>query len=242
MLARAIQDLGIYTVSLAFSLDQALANLVDRPYAMAIVDAGGLGVPLPLVVDKLRAIRPELRLMGIPDEEDGPDGAQVDIQGLLPKPFFVGELAGLLDEALKRPWGDRADEPAAEISDDDETRLKAILGAVCRDSQALGALLVSDGQILARSGTASAETLDILYLAMSELESSLERVAEVLDEEDGVEQVVLEGKKTRLYLLRVLSGMRLVLMAESATPLGGLRYEARRARREIESLLEDREG
>ena len=71
------------------------------------------------MVQALRQEHPHLRIMVIPlmGEEIPPELAQVDLQGILSKPFFLPELPDRIQEAMSRPLGAgslASPEPAVE--------------------------------------------------------------------------------------------------------------------------------
>lgn len=240
VLAGAIEDLGTYQATAVTSLDEALAELRAREYAMAIVDVAGLGLAPPEVAGRLRAVRPDLRLMWVQGNEDEAwqDG---EVQGLLPKPFFVGELPGLLEEALRRPWpageSARPASPAGPPPEPGPEDIKEVLRQLCQETGALSAFVLVGGKALAHAGLLAPTTLDPLSQATVGMERSLEQVAQVISEEGGFQQVILEGAGYRLYLVRLTPEATLVVLSESATPLGALRYSARQAAQGIASLL-----
>lgn len=240
VLAGAIEDLGLYQATAVTSLDEALAELRAREYAMAIVDVTALGISPSELASRLRALRPDLRLMWIQGDE-GEAWQDGEVQGLLPKPFFVGELPGLLEEALRRPWpterSARQVPPSAPLPERGPEDIKEVLRHLCQETGALSAFVLSRGKALAHAGLLAPTTLDPLSRATVGMECSLEEVAQVISEEGGFQQVILEGAGYRLYLVRLASEATLVVLSESATPLGALRYGTRQAARSIAPLL-----
>ncbi|MGQ9585629.1 MAG: hypothetical protein ACUVXG_09545 [Anaerolineae bacterium] len=236
VLAEAIQGLPAYGATPAFSVREALAELRARPYALAIVDATALGLPLGSLAEELRAAQPQLRLVVIRDEDESPASEGALVQGWLSKPFFAGELAGLLDQAMRQPWPSLPEPPASEPAPGERGNLKAILSALCRETQALSSFVLAGGEVLAQAGSLPPTALDPLSRATVGMEPSLQQVAQALSEEQGFQQVILEGAGFRLALFRVTAAATLVVLTQSETPLGALRYSARQACREIEGL------
>jgi DNA-binding response OmpR family regulator len=94
-----------HRVSICTSMDEAIRNLRDTRYDLAIVD---LGVEEHNPLSLLRAMRRQqgdLRLIVIPlMGEDLPEEIEeANIQGVLTKPFFIGDLAGTIEAALATP-------------------------------------------------------------------------------------------------------------------------------------------
>lgn len=234
VLAEAIESLGTYQATPVASLDEALAALRARDYAMALVDPTVQEVSPTALAERLRAVRPGLRLMWIGEGDDA-EAQGIEVQGWLPKPFFVGELPALLDEALRRPWGEPTSPPPAlpEAQED----LRGTLRRLCQEGGILCAFILARGRVLAHAGAVDPTTLDPLSRATVGMERSLQQVAQAISEEGGFQQVILEGAGYRLYLVRVAPDVTLAILGESAAPLGALRYSARQAAREIASFL-----
>ena len=95
-----------YEVAAAFDYDEALEVGQAQNFELALVDMG-LAEPGGLeLAQRLRAARPELRLMFIPlmGEELATEVRQaLSIQGILPKPFFLPELPERIEAALQAP-------------------------------------------------------------------------------------------------------------------------------------------
>lgn len=233
VLAEAIEGLGTYQATPVASLDEALAALRAHDYAMALVDPAAQEVAPVVLAERLRAVKPGLRLVWI--GEEGDEGTLgVEVQGWLPKPFFVGELPALLDEALRKPWGEPTSPPAPPKAQED---LRGTLRRLCQEGGILCAFVLASGRVLAHAGAVDPTTLDPLSRATVGMERSLQQVAQAISEEGGFQQVILEGAGYRLYLVQVAPEVTLAILGESAAPLGALRYNARQAAREIASLL-----
>ena len=241
MLTGAIRDLGTYQAGHAASLDQAVAALVKEPYDLAILDTNLLDLSPAEAAEKLRSVRPELRLMLVPGDEGEQDAGDLEVQGLFPKPFFMGELPDLLESALTCLW-EQPGEPAApvtEIPAEQTGDLDGILSELCQGSQARGACVVMGGEIVAQAGTETPGTLSALSEQAGGADGSLGRLAEALGEADGFEHVILEGAQSLLYVQRVLPNLQLLVVASATTPLGSLRYGMRQATRSLQRALED---
>lgn len=235
VLAEAIEGLGTYRATPVASLDDAVAELRARDYSMALVDATALDVSPSALAAHLRSVRPNLRLMWIGEEDE--EAKEVEAQGVLPKPFFVGELAALLEKAMRRPWGRPAPSPPPPTLPKEREDLKDALRRLCQEAGTLCAFVLASGSVLAHAGSLAPTALDPLSQATVGMERSLHQVAQAISEEGGFQQVILEGAGYRLYLVRVTPETTLAILGESAAPLGALRYSARQAAREIASLL-----
>ncbi|RLC63643.1 MAG: hypothetical protein DRI80_03435 [Chloroflexota bacterium] len=107
MLQESLEQGGEYRATMATSGDEALQALTAADFDLAIVDLGLSDPDGATLARALRQQRPDLRLMLIPlvGEEPPPELADLDVQGTLPKPFFLPELPGRIADALARPVG-----------------------------------------------------------------------------------------------------------------------------------------
>ena len=110
MLKQSLEQDGGYRAAVTTNAQSAMQALGTTPFDLAIVD---LGLQKPDGAALARAMRkrqPGLRLMLIPlqGEELPPDLADIDVQGVLPKPFFLPELPDRISEAMSQPMGGAA--------------------------------------------------------------------------------------------------------------------------------------
>jgi CheY-like chemotaxis protein len=115
LLKESLEHDGGYRVALTTNADDAQRTLSSFPFDLAIVDLG-LESPDGLTLAKeLRQQKADLRLMLIPmqGEELPPEAADLDIQGILPKPFFLPELPGRIADALTKTVA----APAAQVAE-----------------------------------------------------------------------------------------------------------------------------
>jgi predicted regulator of Ras-like GTPase activity (Roadblock/LC7/MglB family)/DNA-binding NarL/FixJ family response regulator len=102
MLKEGLETTASYKVVLAHTGSDALEAIVENPFDMVIVDMGLADVKPARLVKAIREAKPSMRLMLIPlFGGQLPDELQeVPIQGILPKPFFVGDLPRLVASAM----------------------------------------------------------------------------------------------------------------------------------------------
>jgi CheY-like chemotaxis protein len=102
MLKEGLETTSSYKVALAHTGADALEAVVETPFDMVIVDMGLPDVKPVKLVKAIREAKPAMRLMLIPlmGEELPKDLQNVAIQGILPKPFFVGDLPRLVAQAM----------------------------------------------------------------------------------------------------------------------------------------------
>jgi predicted regulator of Ras-like GTPase activity (Roadblock/LC7/MglB family) len=96
---------------------------------MVIVDMGLSDVEPIRLVKAIREAKPSMRVMLIPLlGQQGPDELQdVDIQGILPKPFFVGNLPDIVGEAMAidTPVSSTPSKPELKVAVPDRTSATA---------------------------------------------------------------------------------------------------------------------
>lgn len=102
LLKESLEQDGGYRVALTTNGNDALQTLSSFPFDLAIVDMGLQNPEGIELARQLRQQKADLRLMLIPiqGEDLSPEAADLDIQGILPKPFFLPELPGRIADAL----------------------------------------------------------------------------------------------------------------------------------------------
>jgi CheY-like chemotaxis protein len=114
LLKESLEQDGGYRVALTTNGNDALQTLSSFPFDLAIIDLG-LQDPEGIVLARqLRQQKADLRLMLIPiqGEDVSSEADGLDIQGILPKPFFLPELPGLIADALDKSVKPSAQSPA----------------------------------------------------------------------------------------------------------------------------------
>lgn len=91
-----------YQVALAHAGGDALESVVERHFDMVIVDMGLSDVKPITLVRAIREAKPGMRLMLIPlfGQQVPAEFQDLKIQGILPKPFFVGDLPHMVAKAM----------------------------------------------------------------------------------------------------------------------------------------------
>jgi len=102
ILKEGLESTGEYRVSAVHAGGDALESVIEQAFDMVIVDLGLSDVEPTKVVRAIREAKPSMRLMLIPlIGQQIPDELQdMNVQGVLPKPFFVGDLPGIVGRAL----------------------------------------------------------------------------------------------------------------------------------------------
>jgi CheY-like chemotaxis protein len=102
ILKEGLETTGEYRVATAQAGGDALESVVERSFDMVIVDMGLSDVEPIRLVKAIREAKPSMRVMLIPLlGQQAPDELEdAEIQGILPKPFFVGDLPHIVGEAM----------------------------------------------------------------------------------------------------------------------------------------------
>ncbi len=106
MLQQVLEETRRFKVKIVASGGEVVEAVHREAYDLAILDYGLEDKTVPEVVAALRSYRPALAIMAILPfgQHELPD-ADLDVQGLLSKPFYIPELESQIDEALGRPVG-----------------------------------------------------------------------------------------------------------------------------------------
>ncbi len=114
ILKEGIEQAEEFQATVACDGNEALQMLAHNPFDMVIVDMGLVDPDGEALARTLREQDPDLRLMLIPlmGEALSPSATDLDIQGVLSKPFFFPELPGIIGGALDRDVGETpSDDP-----------------------------------------------------------------------------------------------------------------------------------
>ena len=105
LLQQSLEQDGEYHAVLTTNADDALRALSSTSFDLAIVDLGLENPDGITLARTMRQQKADLRLMLIPIEGDTlpPGAADLNAQGILPKPFFLPELPDRIADALAKP-------------------------------------------------------------------------------------------------------------------------------------------
>ncbi|MCG3208239.1 MAG: hypothetical protein FOGNACKC_01842 [Anaerolineae bacterium] len=104
MLAEGLQNSGHYIATCVHTGSDALQAVVEQNFDMVIVDVGLVDMKPMMLIKAIRDAKNDIKIMMIPlIGQDLPDAFhKLEISGVLPKPFFVGDLPELVERALGR--------------------------------------------------------------------------------------------------------------------------------------------
>jgi len=248
MLQESLEHGGEYRATVTTSGDEALEALAAAKFDLAIVDLGLTEPDGAAVVRMLRQRQADLRLMLIPlvGEELPSELAGLDVQGVLPKPFFLPELPGRIADALARPTGRGPDIAETEgagtvsarpatvreripkhVSEEHVPRIVQAMDALAQEINAEAVILTHRGELIAHTGRLSAEEADGLAQTVGESWQTSARVAQILGREQLRFEQSVEGGEHMFYSLAVTQDIILSAALGTSVPLGIIRLQAK---------------
>jgi len=261
MLKESLEQDNDYQATVAHAGDEALALASEESFDLAIVDMGidAVGdMNGEAVARQLRHEQAHLRLMLIPLQGDvlPEDLSDLEVQGVLPKPFFLPDLPDLLDAALTKPLKER-EEPAAisEREDVKEEEKREIgveaadasqpgsaqvireLEALAREVNADAVLVTREDSVLSGVGRIDDERLETLAGVISESCHLSSQAAQALGREQRHFEQNVVGDEHMLYSVTILENILLSVILRPDVTLGFLRHEARATMKRLRDLL-----
>lgn len=254
MLQQSLERDGDYHTTIAHKGSEALEIASRETFDLAIVDLGIDAVDDldgATVARGLRQRQRNLRLMLIPLEGDAlpEEVADLDVQSVLSKPFFLPDLPALIERALAQPV--RQSARSQEAIEPDTVVESAIdidpgqtsyagspdvareLDDLAQEISAEAVLLTQDGEVLASVGQLSVETLRELAQIIRNSYRSSNRIAEALGRERQRFEQSIEGGDTRLYSLTVVDDVILSAALRTDVALGIVRHRAKAAAKRL---------
>jgi CheY-like chemotaxis protein len=257
MLQESLEQGGEYSASVTTSGDGALQELGTSEFDMVIIDMGLTDPDGATIARMLRQQRANLRLMLIPlvGEELPPELADLDVQGVLPKPFFLPELPGRIANALARPMVGTPDtaegvEPdtassrlavsSAEGTDVPPEYIPEIVQEMTVLSQEINAeavILTCERKLIAHTGRLSAEEAGELAQAVAESWHTSARVAQILGQEQLRFEQSVDGGEHMFYSLAIAEGIIISAALRASVPLGIIRHRAKETAEVLRTLI-----
>ena len=251
MLQESLEQDGAYRAIVVTNQDEALEALDEADMQLAIVDLGLADPDGATLARSLRQHQPDLRLILIPlmGEEIPPELADLPVQGLLPKPFFLPELPGRIADALAQPLG----EPPVEIVEErlvvgEDARLADLqermpdmvhnMAVLAQDIHATAVILTCGETLVAYTGQITAALAQELAQAVAESWSISARVAEILGREHRHFEQSVEGGEHIFYSLSVSEDIILSAALRVDVPLGMIRHRTKATAEVLRALLD----
>jgi DNA-binding response OmpR family regulator len=104
MLKEGLENSSYYQAQCVHTGSDALQSVVEEPFDLVIIDMALTDMTPDKLIQAMREAKNGMKIMVIPFiGQTVPDSIQaLDINGVLTKPFFVGDLPDLVDEAMGR--------------------------------------------------------------------------------------------------------------------------------------------
>jgi CheY-like chemotaxis protein len=261
MLQQSLEQDGDYRVTVAHDGQQALEAAAGETFHLAIVDLG-LDVVHDLdgatVARKLREGQGDLRLMLIPLRGDTllEELGDLDVQGTLPKPFFLPDLPDLLEAAMTSSMAGAVASAEVEVVEPAEMLDQPPVAAepppgpkelslpvmremedLAREINAAAVLLTRGEEVLGSVGRLLPDDVSGLARIVAESQGISSQVAEILGREQRHFEQSVEGDEQMLYSLNVVEDVILSAAVRSDVALGILRHRVRSAARRLRDLM-----
>ncbi|MBE9508433.1 MAG: response regulator [Chloroflexi bacterium] len=257
LLKESVEQEGEYRAIVATGGREAVQALSEAEFDLAIVD---LGLADPDGITLARALRqrdPALRLMLIPLDgaELPPESNDLDVQGVLTKPFFFPELPGRIADALARPVAgiavashvDGPGDVGTGVMDtasgrsveecDSTTDIVQEMTALAQEINAEAVILANGGRLVADTGRLSAETATRLARAVAESWHTPARATPILGQERLRFKQGKEGDRHLLYSLVVAEDVILSVALRANDPLGMVRHRIKATADSLRRLI-----
>lgn len=250
ILQESLEQDGGYITTIASSADEALQAFSSAGFDLVIVDMGMPDGGSGALVRELRRQKADQRLMLIPlnGDELAPEFAGLDVQGILPKPFFFPELPGRVAAALGQAESAPPPPPAETVAPvagaapaqpvvSSEERLTVLrerleeivheMNELAREVTAEAVILTCGGKLLAHTGRLPVEEADRLAQVAGESWRTSARVAQILGREQLRFEQSVEGDEYLFYSLAVAEDIILSVAVRVNVTLGMVRHRAK---------------
>ena len=251
MLKEGVESSGPYKAIIVTSGTDALDVLVQDQIDLAIVDMGLEDMTGLALVQSLRQSRPDLRIILIPlfGQELTEEELSLEVQGVLPKPFFIDDLPGLIQGVLMPPSGEkgeiaakvpveappkpRSEPPPVPRPASRETfasrDVNVLLEKLFQEVRAEAVLFVRDPDLIAHAGNVTRERAqELAGLAVESMNAAHKMAAFLGETDDRFGQCTFEGHEYSVYSVCVTSNTILSVTLSARAPVGIIRYNLRR--------------
>jgi CheY-like chemotaxis protein len=234
MLQQMLEADGGYEVEVADGGSQALALLRQADFDLTIVN--------------VRQIDPAMRLMLIPlmGRDLPPEAPQLNIQGILAKPFFADDLLPNIRDALAKPVEPPTIHPATRPATTPPASqalpdLQSILSDLAHETNADAILLLSmatgHDKVIAHVSTLDPSELEMLADLGIATVRAAQATGHCLGQPDTpFKHNMFESDSSRLYIMALPKERLLMVLTRISTPLGTIRHNLRRALRSLDRL------
>jgi CheY-like chemotaxis protein len=250
MLQQMLEADGGYEVEVADGGSQALALLRQADFDLTIVDMDLDPDDLEYrdLILNVRQIDPAMRLMLIPlmGRDLPPEAPQLNIQGILAKPFFADDLLPNIRDALAKPVEPPTIHPATRPATTPPASqalpdLQSILSDLAHETNADAILLLSmatgHDKVIAHVSTLDPSELEMLADLGIATVRAAQATGHCLGQPDTpFKHNMFESDSSRLYIMALPKERLLMVLTRISTPLGTIRHNLRRALRSLDRL------
>jgi CheY-like chemotaxis protein/predicted regulator of Ras-like GTPase activity (Roadblock/LC7/MglB family) len=256
MLQEGLESTGQYHVIVVSSGTEALDVLVKNQIDLAIIDMGLKDMDGLTLVQSMRQSKADLRIVLIPlfGQELGDETLAQEVQGILPKPFFIGDLPRVIQEALKRPFGEGPEAAASTpVQAPEKPRSKpsspsraafsgaftsqdvgGVLEELFQEIRAEAVLFIRGAELIAHAGNITRQRGEELAVLAEASLNAAHKIAVFLEEtDDRFEQCTFEGDEYSVYSMNVTPDTILSVALSAKTPVGIVRYNLRQAAKRL---------
>lgn len=240
MLRQGLEEMTDVQADVVLSGTEAFRATAVRDYDLVIVDMGLSDVAAPVLARTLRQEHPHLGLVVIPlmGEQVPEELMGLNIQGVLPKPFFLPELPERIRAALSQS----PQKPLTPGRPPVKTlpQQAPVIQTMSRLAQEVGAeavLLTRGREVLAQAGRLSSEEVAALTVAICDSWRTSARVAQILGKEQLRFEQSIEGAEHLLYSLALADDLILSIVVAGRVPLGMIRHHAKETAETIRGLI-----
>lgn len=240
MLEQSLKEAGDFSPRAVNRGKDALKAIAEREYDLAIVDMGLEDMEGAALLRQMRQSHPRMRLAVIPLEGDQVPAelGNLDLQGALPKPFFLPELPGRITAFLSRPVGGEEAAPVAPAAPAvPASHLTPILARLAQEVGAEAVILSRNEQMIAHVGSLSIEEISTLAGIAYESWQTSARVARILGKEQLRFEQSIEGDEHLLYSLALSNELILSIVIRGRVHLGMIRHQAKESVEAIRQLI-----
>lgn len=253
MLQQSLEETNEYNAITVNTGQEALQAAARNHYNLAIVDMGVEDVEAVSLVRRLRETYPKLSLMVIPLDGDAlpKELSDCDLQGTLPKPFFLPELPERVGTAIKSTNGEAVveaidgavHEPDVEVAlapppqIDVSPELSQQITNLFQEVGAEAVMLTQGREIVAQISRLPEDETDALADIIHESWHASARVAKILGKEQLRFEQSIEGDEHLLYSLAVSQETILSVVVEGHIPLGMIRHRTKGTAESIRHLI-----
>lgn len=248
MLKEMLETEGGYEVTVAQEGSEALALLHEGSFALTILDMDLDPDDLDArdLIPRIRKAQPSIRLMLIPliGEELASELHQLDIQGVLAKPFFADDLLPSIENALSKevhqadtPTPSAPPRPNSMPSAEVEATLLELTREIRADTVFLLSSKEGDEPLIARvTSLDTTETGMLANLTLAVVRAGQATASFLGQPNRPFEHNMFENDTLRLYAMSLPERMLLAVVTPTSTPLGTIRHNLRRTARRLAQL------